>query len=500
MVGILVDWNEQGCTTEYWVGAVTPYMLDGKMTPAGILENMTQSCYAWLGELDGSDSYSYEVIATDNIKIDKLPAFGDELHTRLDVSSQGSHQWIAQVKCWVGKENIARGEVKIRKRYRYEGKRVTIVGGGFSGLLTAALLLQQGAAVTVLEQNHVVGGGLLNFYKDGCWWDTGMHCLCGLHEGSWCWGVLESLGIDIPVEKNLPIIYHGGEQHSNRFREFLYPVLDNQRMQVYREYTFGYPDQMLIGGSRILLNQLVDFIKSAGGEIITKADVCTFDIDKTGNVCSVRTLDGKKYLGDVFVSTIHIKQLMRMCPSPLFKKSTTQRILDTPESSGGFEVYIKLKEGKIENKKEAHYILSDDIAVYFPIDDADQQWCDKMVLFKWINFDELRRWKDKRDEKYYQWKDEKAKYLIDKVSEYIPKLKDAISSYFTSSSLTFRDEFHSPEGSLYGILQEIQSVETKIPNLFLSGQDCFPHGFGNMIAISIRTRDAVLEYLSTHRD
>ena len=39
---------------------------------------------------------------------------------------------------------------------------VCVIGGGMSGLFTGALLAKNGYKVTVLEKNHIIGGGLLS--------------------------------------------------------------------------------------------------------------------------------------------------------------------------------------------------------------------------------------------------------------------------------------------------------------------------------------------------
>ena len=54
-----------------------------------------------------------------------------------------------------------------------------IIGGGMSGLLTGALLAKNGYKVTVLEKNHIVGGGLQSFYRDGVVFNTGIQSFAG---------------------------------------------------------------------------------------------------------------------------------------------------------------------------------------------------------------------------------------------------------------------------------------------------------------------------------
>ena len=56
---------------------------------------------------------------------------------------------------------------------------VCIIGGGMSGLLTGALLAKNGYKVTVLEKNHIIGGGLQSFRRGDAVFNTGMQAFCG---------------------------------------------------------------------------------------------------------------------------------------------------------------------------------------------------------------------------------------------------------------------------------------------------------------------------------
>ena len=52
-------------------------------------------------------------------------------------------------------------------------RRAVIVGGGISGLASAALLARDGYAVTVLEQRDQLGGRAGSWERDGFRFDTG---------------------------------------------------------------------------------------------------------------------------------------------------------------------------------------------------------------------------------------------------------------------------------------------------------------------------------------
>lgn len=54
-----------------------------------------------------------------------------------------------------------------------------IIGGGYGGLVTGALLARHGYKVTVLEKNVIVGGGLQCFRRHDKIFETGMHVMGG---------------------------------------------------------------------------------------------------------------------------------------------------------------------------------------------------------------------------------------------------------------------------------------------------------------------------------
>lgn len=72
---------------------------------------------------------------------------------------------------------------------------IIIIGGGLGGLTTGALLAKEGWQVTVLEKNHIVGGGLQNFSRHGIHFDTGMHILGGFRPGQTLHRICKHLGI-----------------------------------------------------------------------------------------------------------------------------------------------------------------------------------------------------------------------------------------------------------------------------------------------------------------
>lgn len=74
-------------------------------------------------------------------------------------------------------------------------EKVVIIGAGLGGLFTGAILAKEGLEVTILEKNHIIGGGLQSFTRMGEVFDTGMHVIGGMREGGNIRRICEYLGV-----------------------------------------------------------------------------------------------------------------------------------------------------------------------------------------------------------------------------------------------------------------------------------------------------------------
>lgn len=75
-------------------------------------------------------------------------------------------------------------------------KTVCIMGGGVGGLMTGALLSNEGYRVTVLEKNRILGGGLQSFRRGPYLFDTGLHLFTGMGPNGQLRRICRHLGIE----------------------------------------------------------------------------------------------------------------------------------------------------------------------------------------------------------------------------------------------------------------------------------------------------------------
>ena len=72
---------------------------------------------------------------------------------------------------------------------------VIIIGSGLGGLICAKILAERGKRVTVLERHAVPGGCLQSYRRRGVSFDTGLHYVGGLAEGSRLHDIFARLGL-----------------------------------------------------------------------------------------------------------------------------------------------------------------------------------------------------------------------------------------------------------------------------------------------------------------
>ena len=138
-----------------------------------------------------------------------------------------------------------------------------------------------------------------------------------------------------------------------------------------------------------------------------------------------------------------------------------------------------------------------------------------MTLLAYMRYDEVKQWEksfntvsaiEDRGPAYEAFKKNKAEKLLDCVEEKFPGLRSCIKIYYTATPLSYRDYVGNDDGSMYGIVKDYQnplktfiSPRTKIPNLFLTGQNLNLHGVlgatmsGLVTSIAFMENDSIIE-------
>ena len=248
-------------------------------------------------------------------------------------------------------------------------------------------------------------------------------------------------------------------------------------------------------------------IREHGGDIHRNTEVKRIVVEN-GKVSHVETADGSHVYGKNFISNMHPVRTLDMIESNLIKAAYKHRIKSLENSIGGFVVYIVFEKESYPYIKNNFYFIKDGqewnlteyndetwpscYCIFCPASSKSPVYADSMTLLTYMRFDEVKQWADTfntvskevdRGKEYEAFKKRKAEKLLDLVEEKFPGIRKAIKTYYTATPLSYRDYIGNDDGSMYGIVKDYSnplktfiSPRTKIPNLYLTGQNLNLHG------------------------
>ena len=270
------------------------------------------------------------------------------------------------------------------------------------------------------------------------------------------------------------------------------------------------------GGCAQMADVLADVIEHKGGEIIRGDKVVKIESD-CGKIINCHTLSGKTYFADFYISTIHPAATNNLlCGTQVHSRVISEALEQSGNTSSAFIVDIDLKESSVKFRNKLGFYISD----YDKAWSRGERVTDKMLfitqpcrnqgeyastlrIISPMTWQHVERWSSTtpstRPEEYKQWIIVIAEQMIDCISKVIPELRNSIERYYTSSPLTIRDAYATPEGALYGIRRTCSSrlyiqrlASPKVSNLYFGGQNVFLHGFCGVALTSVATAETIL--------
>ena len=260
-----------------------------------------------------------------------------------------------------------------------------------------------------------------------------------------------------------------------------------------------------IGGGIQIARGLTKIIENNGGTIITKTKVEKI-ITQNGIASKVITTDNREFSGKYFISDLHPATTISMTETDVFRKAYIHRINSLENTIGSFTLNVAFKENTFPHMNYNLYCFTQN-NVWSGINYNNSDWPVSYVYFSsslnqktahsasilvMTKYSEFEKWHNTfntiykpgdRGSGYEEFKQEKAERLINLVEKTLPGFKKSIDKYHTLTPLTYRDYIGSPDGSLYGVLRDYREplktfipARTKIPNLFLTGQNLNIHG------------------------
>jgi len=240
----------------------------------------------------------------------------------------------------------------------------------------------------------------------------------------------------------------------------------------------------------------------------------------------VELKNGEVIEADKFISNVHPVRTFEMIDSRLLRKTYIDRINSLEHSISIFSIYIVFKKNSFRyfnnnlyyyKGKDAwgvhlydHVAWPDGYMAYTPANSENQEFAENMIVMTYMKYDELLKWDKttvgKRGADYREFKKMKAEKLLDLMEEKFPGIRSHISSYYTSTPLTYRDYVATVNGSIYGILKNSSDPmrsfifpKTRIPNLLLTGQNINLHGLLGVSVGSFMTCGVLLGTRNLYR-
>ncbi|WP_018627220.1 phytoene desaturase family protein [Niabella aurantiaca] len=260
------------------------------------------------------------------------------------------------------------------------------------------------------------------------------------------------------------------------------------------------------GGSQIA-KLLAAEIKKQGGTIIRNCEVKKI-VETGGAISHIETEGGKNISARHFISNINPATTLYITDSALLKNVYRKRITGLPNTVSSFSLHLVLKPRSVPYQnhnyyfhKEGHLWNMNDYTeaswplgygLYLTPDRKDPRYAATISILTPMWFRDVEQWKEtynrvgkdaERGQEYEAFKAQKTDQLLTLVKERFPEIVENIRHSYAATPLTNRDYIGLEDGSMYGIqkdynnpLQTVISPRTKIPNLFLTGQNLNLHG------------------------
>ncbi len=303
---------------------------------------------------------------------------------------------------------------------------------------------------------------------------------------------------------NLPL--YAAERDKTPFSQHAF-IMDSYNQSAFR----------VVGGSDVIAQSLASSIQEMGGEVLAGKKVYRILCDATKAI-GVETADECFYPADYVISTIHPARLMDLLDTKLIRPAFRSRMMNIPNTTGCFSLYVKFKEGAMpymntnlygyqgatpwdcEHYTEANWPKCF-LYMHHCHEDAPR-FARCGVVFAYMNMEDVAKWKGTkvghRGADYEDFKRRHAERLIQEVGKHQPGFASAIESYYTSTPLTYLDYTGTEGGSMYGVAKDISlgpagrvPYKTKVPNLLLAGQNVNSHGMMGVLVGTIVTTDEI---------
>lgn len=271
------------------------------------------------------------------------------------------------------------------------------------------------------------------------------------------------------------------------------------------------------GGSQIA-RLLVKRITEHGGILRRNTKVTAIDTDDT-HATHVVLENGEMITATHFISNLHPAQTVALTESPLLRQVYRNRMKGAENTISTFLINIVMKKDTFPYLNNNVYYhehtnawegveYTDDnwpltYGLFANASSKSDEYTDSLTIMTYMRYEDVAKWEDtfntdsqssERCADYQTYKQQKAERLLDVVEKKFPNIRQCIQSYYVATPLTYRDYQGTSDGSMYGIAKDYRNTfrsfiatRTRIPNLFLAGQNLNLHGILGVTISSLTT-------------
>jgi all-trans-retinol 13,14-reductase len=263
----------------------------------------------------------------------------------------------------------------------------------------------------------------------------------------------------------------------------------------------------LRGDGNLLVQALVDNLRSQGGNLVCNAEVESLSVED-GRIVAACCQNGTAYEADTFISDVHPALTFDWIKTPGVVKPLFRRRIQTLENTFGmFTVSLVLKAQALPYFNHNKFVFEEPrvweqpamdrvmVSCRIPDNGTYTRQVDLLTPMMW---EQCRQWLGTsvghRGNDYKAMKAEWAAQCIRLAERVIPGLSEMVEDCYTSTPLTWHDYTLTPDGSAYGIRKDCRqsmmtllSPSTPVPNLFLTGQSLMLHGLEGVAMTAVDT-------------
>ncbi|MDP6377865.1 MAG: NAD(P)/FAD-dependent oxidoreductase [Pseudomonadales bacterium] len=276
------------------------------------------------------------------------------------------------------------------------------------------------------------------------------------------------------------------------------------------------------GGGQSLSDAFVDIIETHGGTVRRRNEVVAINTNNNGAVTGVETKRGKQFFAPQVLSNASAPLTFNhLLDRPQIATQDAQTASNLPISMSVSQAYVGIRgdasklgladrgrfvEFDYDHEAQWRAILEGDYAnqshiiANHNLAEPGHAPSGRSILHSTL-LTNGEPWMDLDRKTYREKKRELEAYLVDRLEDAIPDVRERIEILETGTPHTMRRYTQNPMGAIYGYSSHVDShsihrppPQTSVPGLYLSSAWTFPApGFGGTMAAGFNTAKLALE-------